>query len=76
MPKINVAMREKSERIQYRQKCRHYNMGACIARTQDASNIGWTCELVECDGKCLRMKRYDKKIAKAKELASLEKQSN
>lgn len=62
-------MREKAERVQYRQKCRHYNMGTCVARTQEASNIGWVCELIACDGKCLRMKRYDKKIARAKEEA-------
>jgi len=55
---------ETKERIAYRQKCRHFNNNACTQQTIDNNTkYGWQT-IVECNGNCLRMKKYDKKIEK------------
>lgn len=55
---------ETKERVAYRQKCRHYNNNACTQQTiENNTKYGWQ-NIVECNGNCLRMKKYDKKIEK------------
>lgn len=55
---------ETKERIAYRQKCRYFNNEACTQQTiENNTKYGWQT-IVQCDGNCLRMKKYDKKIEK------------
>jgi hypothetical protein len=55
---------ETKEREAYRQKCRYFNNNACTQQTIDNNTkYGWQL-ITECNGNCLRMKKYDKKIEK------------
>ena len=58
-------MKESIERRIYREKCKHFlpiSEGCVI---QSGSANGWHVS-IGCDGKCPRMKRYDKKQGKVK----------
>lgn len=58
-------MKESTERRIYREKCKHFlpMYEQCVM--QSGSEKGWHIS-IGCDGKCPRMKRYDKKQAKTK----------
>ena len=51
---------ESPERAEYRQKCKHYGLcsGQCYKYSETAG--GWHLN-IHCDGKCTRMKNYDKR---------------
>ena len=58
-------MKESTARRIYREKCKHFlPMSEMCCMKSDKSN-GWHWS-IGCDGKCPRMKRYDKKQAKTK----------
>ena len=57
-------MKETTERMLYRMKCKHYveGSGGCVLNSlQPRCKYGWHF-LARCTGDCRRMKNYDKKI--------------
>lgn len=57
-------MKETTERMLYRMKCKHYVEGSNgCAFLQPSLKDGWHL-LLQCDGNCRRMKNYDKRKEK------------
>lgn len=62
--------KESLERTAYREKCKHFSgySGQCYKRS--ISRNGFHLNM-GCDGKCERMKRYDKKQERTKTSSSV-----
>lgn len=58
-------MKESTERRIYREKCKHFLPGSELCGMRSVCNKLYNLS-IGCDGKCPRMKRYDKKQAKTK----------
>lgn len=58
-------MTETKERIKYRYSCKHFLPMSEGCAMQSGSSGGWHISM-RCNGRCPRMKRYDRKQEKRK----------
>lgn len=60
---MQTDINEPSEMVEYREKCKHYSFasGQCYKHSETSNGWHWN---MSCDGKCRRMKNYDKKFGR------------